>query len=351
MIKEGEKMQRKLLILLLLFLMSVILTGCLAPESNNEPLITSTPITTASVGLTYTYNVNATDTDEDILTYTLISSPPDMLINSSTGLISWTPTEEGDYSVTVKVSDGKSTDTQTFAIMVSVEATVSKRVVMWELFEGTSCSRCEAVSPDIVRLRGEYGLDELVILEEYGWDGVYDGWAVFDAQGRCFDYTKYLGIKVQFPDTYFNGINQTVHYADAGYANYKAAIEAELAKPAQIAITATYSVIGQTVSIDGNITNISSETLNTIIIEGMVYEDSVYSEYRKQNVDHVVRDITTYEESGELIASFAPGESHEFSLTSSSLSNVHNMSNIHVVVYVQAPNSSTEEILQALYLE
>jgi len=74
-------MQRKLLILLLLFLMSVILTGCLAPESNNEPLITSTPITTASVGLTYTYNVNATDTDEDILTYTLISSPPDMLPN------------------------------------------------------------------------------------------------------------------------------------------------------------------------------------------------------------------------------------------------------------------------------
>jgi hypothetical protein len=222
---------------------------------------------------------------------------------------------------------------------------------MWELFEGTSCSRCKAVSPAIVQLRGEYGLDELIILEEYGWDGVYNGWAVFDAQRRCFDYTKYLGIKVQFPDAYFNGINQTVHYAAAGYANYKAAIEAELAKPVQIAITATYSVIGQTVHIEGSITNISSETLSTIVIEGMVYEDSVYSEYRKQNVDHVVRDIITYEESGELIASFAPGESHEFSLTSSSLSNVHNMNNIHVVVYVQAPNSSTKEILQALYVE
>ena len=90
---------------------------------------------------------------------------------------------------------------------------------------------------------------------------------------------------------------------------------------------------------------------DNLVVEAMVYENSVYSGYRKYNVDHVVRDIITNEESGESIISFSPGESHEFSLTSSYLSNVHDMSNIHVVVYVQAPNSSTKEILQALYVE
>jgi len=64
-------------------------------------------------------------------------------------------------------------------------------------------------------------------------------------------------------------------------------------------------------------------------------------------VDHVVRDIITSEE----IVSFAPGAIQEFSLPSEILNNVKNMNNVHVVVYVQAPNSSTKEILQAAYLE
>ena len=345
-------MQKKLLIFLLLFLISVICTGCLFSEPNNEPIITSTPITSASVGVTYNYNVDATDSDEDILTYTLTTPPVGMTINPSTGVISWTPTEEGDYSVTVTVSDGKSTDTQSFIITVSLGTTTSKRVVMWELFVGPACSRCDDLSSDIAQLRQEYGFDELVILEEYGWDtSNYTGWGVNNVVDRYYDYLNYVGDdKSGFPAAYFNGINQFVYYKDGGYNNYKAAIEKELAKPIQITISASYEAVGYIVNINGSVSNTSGGTLNNIVVEAMVYEDSVYSEDRKENVDHVVRDIITYEESGETIASFAPGESHQFSLTSSSLSNVHNMSNIHVVVYVQAPNSSTKEILQALYV-
>jgi len=343
-------MQKKLLILSLLFLISVICTGCLTSEPNNEPIITSAPITTASVGVTYNYNVDATDTDGDILTYTLTNPPEGMTINSSNGVINWIPTEEGDYSVTVKVSDGKSTDSQSFTIIVS-EVIVANRVVILELFEGTSCSRCKRVHPDIVSLREEYSFDELVILEEYGWDGEYEGWGVIDVAKRFWDYLNYLGISGEFPDAYFNGINQVVHYENAEYDNYKAAIEKELAKSAKIAISATYSVIGKTVYINGSVTNISSDDLNKIVIEAMVYEDSVYSEFRLYNVDHVVRDIVTYEESEEFVESLPSGESYEFSLTTSSLNNVQEMSNIHVVVYVQSPNSPIGEILQALYVE
>jgi hypothetical protein len=45
-------------------------------------------------------------------------SPAGMTINSSTGLINWTPTSTGDYDVTVRVSDGELFDIQSFTITV-----------------------------------------------------------------------------------------------------------------------------------------------------------------------------------------------------------------------------------------
>ena len=230
---------------------------------------------------------------------------------------------------------------------------IVNRVVMMELFVGPECTRCAKIHPDIVRLREEYGFDELVILEEYGLDSdSYTGWGVYDVLNRFIEYRKYSNDNSGYPDAYFNGLSQTVHHSDGeGYDNYKAAIEKELAKTARIAITATYSVIGQTVSINGNITNISSDVLNNLVVEAMIYEDSV--RLGSSTVNRVVRDIITYKDTGgeELIASFAPGDSYEFSLTSQYLGKVHDMNNIHVVVYVQAPGSSKKEILQALYLE
>jgi len=226
----------------------------------------------------------------------------------------------------------------------------TSRVVMFELFEATSCSLCAGVHLDMLRLRRDYGFDELVILEGYGSDGAYTGWGVYDVLKRLFEYQNISGVKSGYPDAYFNGLNQTVHQEKRGYVNYKAAIEKELAKPAKIAISAAYSVNNRVVSVNGNITNISSDVLSNLAVEAVVYEDSVYSEYRRYKVDHVVRDIITHEEpEGEmLIASFAPEENYEFSLNSQYLSKVHDMNNIHVVVYVQAP---TKEILQALYVE
>jgi hypothetical protein len=45
-----------------------------------------------------------------------------MTIDSSTGVISWTPNAVGDYSVILKVSDGESFDTQSFTITISLTA-------------------------------------------------------------------------------------------------------------------------------------------------------------------------------------------------------------------------------------
>jgi len=346
-------MKKRLLILLLLGIISISFTGCLSmifPELNNPPVITPIPDATVTAGETFTYTVEAADPDEgDTLIFSLTTNPStNMTINPTTGVINWTSTAVGNFEVTVEVSDGELNDTQSF----TAEVIAPRRVVMWELFEGPACARCKAIHSDIVGLRQEYSLDELVILEEYGWDtSLYTGWGIKDVRDRYKSYIDYVGSdKSGFPAAFFNGINKFVYYGGAGYSNYKSAINAELAKPTKIAISASYSVTGKIVNISGNIFNISSGTLNNLVVEAMVYENSVYSEYRKYNVEHVVRDIITYEESGDTITSFSPGDSYQFSLTSSSLSNVKDMSNIHVVVYVQAPNSPNMEILQALYV-
>jgi hypothetical protein len=83
-------------------------------------VINSTPITNSLNNVLYTYNVVATDADGDTLTYSLTSKPTGMTINSSTGVISWTPNAIGDYDVILKVSDGGLFDTQSFTITISL---------------------------------------------------------------------------------------------------------------------------------------------------------------------------------------------------------------------------------------
>lgn len=78
------------------------------PPSNQAPTITSTAVTSASVGQPYSYDVDATDPDTgDVLTYTLTIAPAGMTIDSVTGLILWTPdaTQIGAQNVTVRVQD------------------------------------------------------------------------------------------------------------------------------------------------------------------------------------------------------------------------------------------------------
>ena len=90
---------------------------------NDAPVIASAPVTTATAGALYTYDVDSADPDVgDMLTYSLTTKPADMTINSTTGLIQWKPIQVGDNKVVVKVTDSNSTpalDTQSFTITVN----------------------------------------------------------------------------------------------------------------------------------------------------------------------------------------------------------------------------------------
>lgn len=75
---------------------------------NDPPRIESPPPSSARQGALFTYRVLAFDPDGDRVQLALLSPPPGMTINSSSGLIEWVPGQEsvGRVSVTVLASDG-----------------------------------------------------------------------------------------------------------------------------------------------------------------------------------------------------------------------------------------------------
>ncbi|NJA05139.1 PASTA domain-containing protein [Methylococcaceae bacterium WWC4] len=99
-----------------------LVTVSAKPVVNHAPKIGSSPLTTATVGILYSYNVNATDSDNDTLSYSLSAYPTGMTIISQTGQISWTPAanQTGSQAVSVNVNDGQGgSDSQSFSITVN----------------------------------------------------------------------------------------------------------------------------------------------------------------------------------------------------------------------------------------
>ena len=119
-------------------------------------------------------------------------------------------------------------------------------------------------------------------------------------------------------------------------------IAAELAKGAQIILTAKRSSTSNTTTITGTVTNVSSSILQDLVINGMTIIDRDDTGFR-----YSVLDI--FEEDKVQITTLTPGESLDFSFTISVINWEANR--IHGVIFVQAPNSSEKEILQALYIE
>ena len=94
--------------------------------SQNSPpsFIDFNPPIIATSTEAYSYDVNATDPDNDILAFSLVTNPTGMSIHATTGIISWAPTDAQATStphlVTVQVSDGQHATTTSYSILVSL---------------------------------------------------------------------------------------------------------------------------------------------------------------------------------------------------------------------------------------
>jgi RHS repeat-associated protein len=87
------------------------------------PKINSTPVTSVTAGLTYRYDVQASDADSVALTYRLTAAPQGMAIDAL-GRVTWATTAAavGSAHVVIEVDDGRGLSaTQTFDITVSAD--------------------------------------------------------------------------------------------------------------------------------------------------------------------------------------------------------------------------------------
>jgi hypothetical protein len=96
-------------------------------NDNAKPLFISQPVTTASVGSPYVFDVYSADPDNDNLTMTALNLPSwiSMSPQSNLGMIhtkvslSGTPGNTGNYPVEIMVSDGSRSDTLNYTITVN----------------------------------------------------------------------------------------------------------------------------------------------------------------------------------------------------------------------------------------
>ncbi len=85
-----------------------------APLPNRAPTVTNPGTQTGRTGTAVSLQISASDPDGTALLYSATGLPTGLGINASSGRISGTPTTAGTRSVTVTVSDGELTDSETF---------------------------------------------------------------------------------------------------------------------------------------------------------------------------------------------------------------------------------------------
>ncbi|MGB2985952.1 MAG: putative Ig domain-containing protein, partial [Phycisphaerae bacterium] len=99
---------------------------------NAPPQITSQPVTVATEGEMYTYQVTAEDANGDSVEFGLPEGPAGMTVNPSTGLLAWRPPQDGtgEYEVTVTATDGyESSVAQQMYVLTVFEINVPPQII------------------------------------------------------------------------------------------------------------------------------------------------------------------------------------------------------------------------------
>jgi hypothetical protein len=86
--------------------------------NNTKPTISTSAITTGTVGIQYYYDANASDLNDDALNWELTEKPGWLFVDSATGELQGTPTGSGAFLIKLNVFDGYEHDYQDFTLTI-----------------------------------------------------------------------------------------------------------------------------------------------------------------------------------------------------------------------------------------
>jgi len=158
------------------------------------------------------------------------------------------------------------------------------RVVMVELFT-SHCPNCIIVEPILEEIAEEYERTEMILAEVGTWGNAITA-------GGNDRYIWYLPDIFQrtTPNTFFNGSNQRIWKVASKYL-FKSKIVAELAKDAKISIQVSKKENSGSTTLSGSIKNISTSSLNNLVINGMIFKDNGITG-EKYMVSKIIKDTT-----------------------------------------------------------
>lgn len=165
--------------------------------AETQPQIISTPKTEVILGQTYTYDVNATGNPAP--TYSLTTAPPGMTIDNATGLIQWTPSNIGTYSVTIAATNSSGQDTQSFTL--TVYECPSGMIHYWDLDDNSSpyidlyglnatCTNCPTPVTGVINNAQQFSASTVVNAPSdlsFNWSGSFsiEFWMKTDPSSTC----------------------------------------------------------------------------------------------------------------------------------------------------------------------
>ncbi len=105
--------------------------GAFAPPNTDPQLDSAEPDATATVGDVYSNDLGAnfSDVDLDNLTFSVSGAPPELNVNTDTGVLSGTLTTAGIFTITVTADDGQGGTPAQDVFVLQVDATVGESFV------------------------------------------------------------------------------------------------------------------------------------------------------------------------------------------------------------------------------
>jgi len=183
-------------------------------EGNIAPVIISTPGTKATVDRLYTYDVQATGYPPP--SFELVAAPPGMTINSTTGLIEWTPVseDEGDRDVSVSATNSEGSNIQEFTIEIVGQS--PPEIIIWY---GQAQSFGQIGSPQraVDVLGNVFDLDGIASLA-YSLNGAPDSVLSLGPDDRRLVSDGDFNVEIATTDL-FDGTNEIVITATDNVAN------------------------------------------------------------------------------------------------------------------------------------